>query len=59
MSHIRKEQARLIANEPEIQGRYAEVGDHTVAFESFPVAVDPSPFFRGLPDDRCQIPGGR
>lgn len=56
MPHIRKDQAPLLADEPEIQGRYAELGDSTVSFESFPVDVDPSPFFRGLPDDRCPCP---
>lgn len=56
MPHIRKDAAPLLADEPEIQGRYAELGEHTVAFESFPVDVDPAPFFHGLPDDRCQCP---
>ena len=56
MPHISKAQAPLLADEAEIQGRYAELGDHTVSFESFPVDVDPSPFFRGLPGDRCQCP---
>ncbi len=56
MPHIRKEQAPLVADEPEIQGRYAELGDSTVSFESFPLDVDPAPFFRGLPGDRCPCP---
>jgi hypothetical protein len=41
---------------PELTGRYAAVGDYTVAFESFPRDVDPAPYFVGLPDDRCQCP---
>ena len=41
---------------PELTGRYAPVGDYTVAFETYPVDVDPAPFFAGLPDDRCQCP---
>lgn len=41
---------------PVIQGRYAELDDYTVGFESFPDDVDPGPLFRGLPDDRCQCP---
>ncbi|RZU10251.1 hypothetical protein EV645_6713 [Kribbella rubisoli] len=41
---------------PELIGRYAAVGDYTVAFESFPQDVDPAPYFVGLPDDRCQCP---
>jgi len=40
----------------EIEGRYAEVGEHTVAFETYKQDVDPAPFFAGLPDDRCQCP---
>jgi hypothetical protein len=39
-----------------IEGRYAELDDYTVAFESYPQDVDPGPFFAGLPDDRCQCP---
>ncbi|MGZ4454186.1 MAG: cupin domain-containing protein [Nocardioides sp.] len=41
---------------PEIEGRYAEAGEYTIGFESFPQDVDPAPFFRGLPDNRCQCP---
>jgi hypothetical protein len=41
---------------PELTGRYAAVGDYTVAFESFPRDVDPAWYFVGLPDDRCQCP---
>ena len=39
---------------PEIQGRYADLDGYTVGFESYPEDVDPAPFFRGLPDARCQ-----
>lgn len=39
-----------------IEGRYAQLGDFTVGFESFPSDVDPSRFFAGLPDDRCSCP---
>jgi len=41
---------------PQIQGRYAELDDYTVGFETYPEDVDPAPLFRGLPDDRCQCP---
>jgi hypothetical protein len=41
---------------PVIQGRYAELADYTVGFESYPEDVDPAPFFHGLPNDRCQCP---
>jgi hypothetical protein len=38
----------------EIQGRYAPLGQYTVAFETFKQDADPAPLFVGLPDDRCQ-----
>lgn len=41
---------------PVLQGRYAELDDYTVGFESYPADVDPAPLFTGLPDDRCQCP---
>ncbi|MEU4191825.1 cupin domain-containing protein [Kribbella sp. NPDC026611] len=41
---------------PELTGRYAPLGDYTIAFETYPVDVDPAPYFVGLPDDRCQCP---
>jgi hypothetical protein len=40
----------------EIQGRYAPVGEYTVAFETFKQDADPTHLFVGLPDDRCQCP---
>src|SRR5690606_32194259 len=39
---------------PFIVGRYAELDDYTVGFESYPEDADPADLFRGLPDDRCQ-----
>lgn len=39
-----------------IEGRYASVGDYTVAFETYKQDFDPAAFFVGLPDDRCQCP---
>jgi len=38
----------------QIQGRYARLGDYTVAFETFKQDVDPAPLFAGLPGNRCQ-----
>jgi hypothetical protein len=46
----------VAVDEPEIEGRYAELGGYTVSFESFPQDVDPSPYFAGLPGDRCPCP---
>jgi hypothetical protein len=56
MSRTRKDEAPVLVEAPEIEGRYVELGDTTVAFERFPVDVDPAPLFRGLPDDRCPCP---
>jgi hypothetical protein len=36
-----------------MEGRYAELGDYTVSFETFKQDIDAAPYFRGLPDDRC------
>lgn len=41
---------------PEMTGRYAQLAEYTVGFESYPVDVDPAEFFAGLPEDRCQCP---
>ena len=38
------------------ENRSEELGGYTVSFESDMADVDPAPFFRGLPDDRCQCP---
>lgn len=39
------------------KGGYVEWGGFTVAFETYPKGgKDWAPFFRGLPDDRCQSP---
>jgi hypothetical protein len=46
----------IVVDLPEVEGRYAEIDDYTVGFESYPEDVDPAPLFAGLPDDRCQCP---
>src|SRR4051794_31621962 len=46
----------VAVDDPMIEGRYAPVGDYTVAFETFRSDLDPAPLFVGLPDDRCQCP---
>jgi hypothetical protein len=56
MPRTRKDEAPILVDAPEIEGRYVELGDITVAFERFALDVDPARFFRGLPDDRCQCP---
>jgi hypothetical protein len=54
MPRTRKDEAPIAVDEPVYQARFVELGDYTVGFETFPVDIDPGPFFRGLPDDRCQ-----
>ena len=57
LAHVPGEKGGMVlVDAPEIEGRYVELDDTTVAFERFRVDVDPAPFFRGLPDDRCQCP---
>jgi hypothetical protein len=38
------------------EGRLAQLGDYTVAFETYTADVDLAPLFKGLPHDRCQCP---
>ena len=54
MPRTSKDEAAIMVDEPVIEGRYVELDDWTVSFERFPIGSDPSPVFRGLPDDRCQ-----
>jgi hypothetical protein len=54
MPRIRKDEAPVLVNSPVIEGRYAELEDYTVSFETFPIDADGEQAFRGLPDDRCQ-----
>jgi hypothetical protein len=49
MSRTRKDEAPVLVEAPEIEGRYVELDDTTVAFERFPVDVDPAPLFRACP----------
>ncbi|MGV9711720.1 cupin domain-containing protein [Gordonia sp. NPDC003424] len=43
-------------NTPIIEGRYAELDEYTVAFETFPADIDPAEYFTGLPGDHCSCP---
>ena len=56
MPRTRKDEAPIEIDLPEIVGRYVELDDWTVSFETFPTGSDPAPVFKGLPDDRCQCP---
>jgi len=39
-----------------VEGHYEELGGYTVGFESYSMDADLSPFYEGLPGDRCQCP---
>src|SRR5690349_22099448 len=38
---------------PVVEGRYAELDEHTVAFETFKQDLDVAPYLHGLPGDAC------
>lgn len=56
MPSANRETTPVALDEDVIEGRYAEIGDYTVGFETFRQDADPAPLFAGLPDDRCQCP---
>jgi hypothetical protein len=56
MPRTSKADAPIAFDEPQIEGRYVELAEYTVGFETHKVDIDPGPLFRGLPDDRCQCP---
>lgn len=56
MPRTSKLEAPVLLDEEVVEGRYVELDGYTVAFESYSADVDPAPFFRGLPNDRCQCP---
>ncbi len=56
MPRMSKADAPVSLDEPEIEGRYAELGDYTVAFETHKADMDPAALFQGLPGDRCPCP---
>ena len=56
MPRTRKDEAPIAISEPMIEGRYIELDDYTVSFETFPIASTPALLFVGLRDDRCQCP---
>jgi hypothetical protein len=56
MPKLSRETAPRREESPVLSGRYGELDRYTVGFESFRADADATPFFRGLPDDRCQSP---
>lgn len=51
----RKEELPVSLEEEGAFSRDIQWGDMNVAYEVFP-PMDATPFFKGLPDDRCQCP---
>jgi hypothetical protein len=56
MPKLSKDTAPHVEENPVLSGRYGELDGYTVGFETFRADADATPFFRGLPDDRCQSP---
>jgi hypothetical protein len=56
MPKLSKNSAPHVEEGPILVGRYGELDGYTVGFEQYLADADGTPFFRGLPDDRCQSP---
>jgi hypothetical protein len=56
MPRTRKDEAMPLVDTPAVVGRYAELDDYAVSFETFPGDADGTEHLKGLPDDRCPCP---
>ena len=56
MPKVSRESASQVEDIGVMEGRYEQLGDYMVGFESFREEADATPLFTGLPDDRCQSP---
>ena len=56
MGKLSKAEASEHLEAPGYEGHIGEIGDYTVAFETYTEDSDLSPFFVGLPNDHCQCP---
>ncbi len=54
--HGKKEDLPVVFESGAAYSRDIEWGDMNVAFEAFPVGLDTSPLFKGLPNDACPCP---
>ena len=54
MAKTSKNAASQVESMKGFEGHYEDLGGHTVGFESYSEDIDGAPWFRGLPDDRCQ-----
>jgi len=56
VSKASKETASQVRDLGVLESRSEELGAYVVEFTSFREDADATPFFKGLPDDRCQSP---
>src|SRR6476646_4914925 len=56
MPKASRETAPKVEDMGVMEGRYAQLGGYTVAFETFREDADGTPLFKGPPGDRCQSP---
>jgi hypothetical protein len=54
VTKVSKEGASQTEEMEGFEGHYEDLGGYTVGFETYTADADLAPFFRGLPDDRCQ-----
>jgi cupin domain len=53
---VSKQTASQVEDMGVLESRSEELGGYTVEFTTFRADADATPFFKGLPDDRCQSP---
>jgi hypothetical protein len=51
-----KQTASRVEDMGVLESRSEELGGYTIEFTTFREDADATPFFKGLPDDRCQSP---
>jgi hypothetical protein len=56
MPKVSRETASHVEDMGVLETRSEELGGYMVEFSSFREDADGTPFFKGLPDDRCQSP---
>lgn len=56
MPKVSKQDIREVVRLQGYEGRLAQLGSYTVAFETYTEDSDPAELFKGLPDDPCQCP---
>lgn len=56
MGKLSRDAASEHLEAPGYEGHIGEIGEYTVAFETYTEDSDLSPFFVGLPNDHCQCP---